>query len=154
MGAGQFRVVALTATGLVLAVVALAGSGLLSADAAETVDDLGQLLGAAAAAACCTVTGLRTTGSERRWRLLVAAGMASWGIGQALWTAYRLAGTPIPSPSLSDIGYLPVRLFMLPALLVIAAEGSGPRDGGPAQSEAAGPGPSWCSTGWWWSGRC
>ena len=125
MGAGQFRVVALTAAGLVLAVVALAGSGLLSADAAETVDDLGQLLGAAAlAAACCGRTGWRATGPERRWRLLVALGIGAWGLARAARTWAGLAGTDPGSPAVADGSQLLLAAFVLPALVVFATEGT------------------------------
>ena len=126
MTAERFRVVAATAAALVLAVVVAAGSGVLPRDTAETVDDLAQLVGAAVAAACCAWTGSRASGPERRWRLLVAAGIGSWGIGQAIWTWARLAGTDIPSPSLADVGYLGLFVFVLPALLVFAAQGARP----------------------------
>ena len=107
-----------------LGVVAVAASGVLSDRTSSAVNDLGQLLGGAAATVTCAVTGLRTTGAERRWRLLMAAGFAGWTGGQALWTWSQVVSLdPIPSPSLADVGYLTLPVFALPSLLVIAAAG-------------------------------
>jgi diguanylate cyclase (GGDEF)-like protein len=120
----RFRSASVAAAVLVVGVVALAGSGVLSDRASSTVNDLGQLLGGAAATVACAVTGLRTTGTERRWRLLMAAGFAGWTGGQALWTWSQVISLdPIPSPSLADVGYLMLPVFALPSLLVIAAAG-------------------------------
>jgi len=125
MTARRFRWAAWAAAVLAVAVVVVASSGVLPADVSETLSDVAQLVGAVFAAACFAVTGSRARGLERRWRLLVAAGMTSWGTGQAVWTTYRATGTAIPSPSLADVGYLGLFVFMLPALLVVAAEHSG-----------------------------
>ena len=80
----RFRLVAAAAAVLVLAVIVVTGGSLLPRDTAETVDDLAQLVGAVVATACCGWTGWRATGPERRWRLLVAAGIGSWGVGPQL----------------------------------------------------------------------
>ena len=82
----RFRSASVAAAVLVVGVVAVAASGVLGDRASSAVNDLGQLLGGAAATVACAVTGLRTTGTERRWRLLMAAGFAGWTGGQALWT--------------------------------------------------------------------
>ena len=120
----RFRSASVAVAVLVVAVVAVAASGVLSDRASSAVNDLGQLLGGAAAAVACAVTGLRTTGTERRWRLLMAAGFAGWTGGQALWTWSQVVSLdPIPSPSLADVGYLTLPVFALPSLLVIAAAG-------------------------------
>lgn len=122
MPQGRFRFTAVAVAVLTVVVVGVAGSGLLPAQVSERVDDLAQLVGAAFAAACFAATGIRSGGLERRWRLLVAAGMTSWGCGQATWTTYRATGTEIPFPSLADVGYLGLFVFILPALLVVAVQ--------------------------------
>ena len=120
----RFRSASVAAAVLVVGVVAVAASGVLSDRTSSAVNDLGQLLGGAAATVACAVTGLRTTGAERRWRLLMAAGFAGWTGGQALWTWSQVVSLdPIPSPSLADVGYLTLPVFALPSLLVIAAAG-------------------------------
>ena len=120
----RFRCACVAVAALVVGVVAMAASGVLSERSSSAVNDLGQLLGGAAATVACAVTGLRTTGAERRWRLLLAAGFAGWTGGQALWTWSQVVSLdPIPSPSLADVGYLTLPVFALPSLLVIAAAG-------------------------------
>ena len=121
---GRFRSAALAVAGIVAAVVVLVASGVLPDRASVAVNDLGQLLGGVAAAVACAVTGARSAGAERRWRLLLAAGFAGWTCGQALWTWSQVVSLdPIPSPSLADVGYLTLPVFALPALMVLAAAG-------------------------------
>ena len=125
----RFRCACVAVAALVVGVVAMAASGVLSERSSSAVNDLGQLLGGAAATVACAVTGLRTTGAERRWRLLLAAGFAGWTGGQALWTWSQVVSLdPIPSPSRADVGYLTLPGFALPSLVVIA--GAGRRRGG------------------------
>jgi diguanylate cyclase (GGDEF)-like protein len=120
----RFRSASVAVLGLVVVVVAVAASGLLPDRASSAVNDLGQLVGGIAAAVACGVTGLRTAGPERRWRLLMAAGFAGWSGGQALWTWSQVVSQdPIPSPSLADVGYLMLPVFALPSLLVLAVAG-------------------------------
>ena len=47
----------------------------------------------------------RATGLERRLRMLVALGAASWTIGQVLWTVQIATGF-VGFPTPSDVGYL------------------------------------------------
>jgi diguanylate cyclase (GGDEF)-like protein len=120
----RFRAAAVVAAGIVVVVAAVAGSGVLSARASSAVNDLAQLVGGVAAAVACGLTGLRRTGAERRWRLLLAAGFVGWSGGQALWTWSQVISLdPIPSPSPADVGYLTLPVFALPALMVLAAAG-------------------------------
>lgn len=125
MPARRFKSLASSLAVLVAAVIATTGSGVLPGRSSETVDDVAQLMGAVFAAGSFAVTGIRSSGPERRWRLLVAGAMTSWGTGQTVWTVYRATGNDIPSPSLADVGYLGLFVFMLPALLVIARQESG-----------------------------
>jgi diguanylate cyclase (GGDEF)-like protein len=120
----RFRSASAAAIALVVVVVAVASSGVLPARASSVVNDLGQLIGGLAATVACGVTGLRSTGAERRWRLLMAAGFAGWSGGQALWSWSQVVSQdPIPSPSLADVGYLTLPVFALPSLLVLAVAG-------------------------------
>lgn len=110
----------LVVTGLVIVVVVLDSSGLLSPRAEIVVDDVAQLAAGVAAAACCWWAARRRTGVERTWRLLMALGMAGWSVGQSFWSWYQIfSRTPLPSPSVADIGYLTMPVFALPALLVL-----------------------------------
>ena len=143
----RFRSASVAVAVLVVGVVAVAASGVLNDRSSSAVNDLGQLLGGAAATVACAVTGLRTTGAERRWRLLMAAGFAGWTGGQALWTWSQVVSLdPIPSPSLADVGYLTLPVFALPSLLVIAAAGR--RAAGTPGRPPAGPGRCSSSTRW------
>jgi diguanylate cyclase (GGDEF)-like protein len=104
--------------GLVAVVVALDSTPLLSKDAAVVVDDSAQLAAGVCAAVACWWTARRHTGIQRRWRLLMAVGMAGWSVGQAIWSWYQIAAdTPLPCPSLADVGYLTMPVLALPALL-------------------------------------
>jgi diguanylate cyclase len=104
--------------GLVAVVIALDSTPLLSKDAAIVVDDSAQLAAGVCAAVACWWTARRHTGIQRRWRLLMAVGMAGWSVGQAIWSWYQIAAdTPLPCPSLADVGYLTMPVLALPALL-------------------------------------
>jgi diguanylate cyclase len=118
----RFRAASMVVAATVLAVAGLAGSGVLGDRVSSAVNDLAQLAGGLAATVVCGVTGLRVAGTERRWRLLMAAGFAGWSAGQALWTWSQVISLdPIPSPSPADVGYLMLPVFALPSLLVLAA---------------------------------
>ena len=71
------------------------------------VDDFATAGMAAAAAISCAVAGGHHLGGARRfWRLLAAA-MAAWTIGEAVWAYYDLVlGRHVPVPSYADVGYL------------------------------------------------
>jgi diguanylate cyclase (GGDEF)-like protein len=106
----------------VAVVLLLDSTGVLSPHAEIIVDDTAQLAGGGAAAALCWLTSRRTRGVERTWRRLMAVGMAGWTVGQAFWSWYQIfSDTPLPSPSLADVGYLTMPVFALPALLAFDA---------------------------------
>ena len=70
--------------------------------------------------------------------------MAGWTVGQACWSWYQVVeDTPLPSPSVADLGYLTMPVLAVPALLTLAVE---PPRHHPVR---AGAGPPWssCSTG-------
>jgi len=122
----SFRTATVTAVVLVLtAVAAAAAIAPTSHYAARLIDDLAQLVGALGAVGCCIWSARRTLGSDRTWRVLMAIGMVGWTVGQSLWTYYRTFDqNPVPSPSPSDIGYLTLPVFALPALLVLGSSRS------------------------------
>jgi diguanylate cyclase (GGDEF)-like protein len=122
--------------GLVAVVVALDSTPLLSKDAAIVVDDGAQLAAGVFAAVVCWWTAGQYNGIQRRWRLLMAVGMAGWSIGQAIWSWYQIAlDTPLPCPSLADVGYLTLPVMALPALLCLGSGVS--RHPGPGAGPAA-----------------
>ncbi|HEU5108514.1 MAG TPA: hypothetical protein VFT95_08160, partial [Micromonosporaceae bacterium] len=107
--------------------VLVASFGPLHDDAKVIADNAAQLAAGVAAAVACWVTSLRTTGPERRWRRLMALGMTGWSLGQVVWSYGQIvADTPLPSPSLADVGYLMLPVFALPALLALGATGRRP----------------------------
>ena len=113
--------------GFVAVVIALDSTPLLSKDAAIVVDNSAQLAAGVFAAVACWWTARRHTGAQRRWRLLMAVGMAGWSVGQAIWSWYQIfADTPLPCPSLADVGYLTMPVLALPALLTLGSGVSRP----------------------------
>ncbi|GAB7520722.1 hypothetical protein TSUKUMMB_56030 [Rhodococcus sp. no. 34] len=109
--------------GVVVAVIALAGSGLLSPRTSVLVDDIAQLVGGATATAVCWWTSRRYHGVERRWRTLMALGMAGWTLGMFFWAFYRsVLHVPLPSPSIADIGFFMFPVFAVPALLSLVRQ--------------------------------
>jgi diguanylate cyclase (GGDEF)-like protein len=106
----------------VTAAVAVASFGPLDQDTKVIVDNGAQLAAGVAAAVACWLTSRRVAGAERRWRRLMAYAMTGWSLGQVVWSYGQIvADTPLPSPSLADVGYLTMPLFALPALLALAA---------------------------------
>ena len=71
---------------------------------------------------------LAARASYGRVRLAWAAlsvGMASWGIGEALWTYYELIVKQAPFPSLADVAYLGFPVAACVALLVLPGGNTG-----------------------------
>lgn len=71
------------------------------------VDDLGQLLAAAAAATTSLWASWRTSGRMRASWAAIGFGAAGWALGQAVWCYYELiTHRTTPFPSAADAGYL------------------------------------------------
>ncbi|MFZ6005914.1 MAG: diguanylate cyclase domain-containing protein, partial [Actinomycetota bacterium] len=69
-------------------------------------DDLVLFGSAALAGAACVPAAIRRRGRQRAAWALVAASCFSWAAGQLAWSYYQLiAGTAVPFPGPSDIGY-------------------------------------------------
>jgi diguanylate cyclase (GGDEF)-like protein len=123
------KAAAATAGALVVVVstVGAGQAGLLDETVTQAVDDAAQLLGALAAVACCLWTSRRYRGPQRTWRLWLALGMASWSVGQILWSYGQLiAHQPLPSPSLADAGYLGLAPPALLALISLGGQAPPP----------------------------
>ncbi len=117
---GSLRRRALLVLVLVGSVIVLIGSGVLGDRASVLVDDIAQLTGGVAAALTCFWAAARTTGPERRWRQLMGVGMAGWSVGVVVWGVYRsFLQTPLPSPSLADVGFFALPVLAVPALLAL-----------------------------------
>ncbi|QCB52767.1 GGDEF domain-containing protein [Rhodococcus sp. PAMC28707] len=108
---------------VVAAVVAIVSSGILPKDLSVVLDDLAQLICGTAAASICWYTARHRTGAERRWRVLMAAGMACWSAGMMTWALYRsVLHTALPSPSYADIGFFLLPIFSVSALLAVVGQ--------------------------------
>lgn len=101
-------------------VMAIAGTGLLSDRWSTIIDDAAQLIAGSSAAICCFVTARRRRGSARQWRVLMGLGMTGWTLGMTMWAFYRtVLDTPIPSPSVADIGFFVFPIMAVPATLIL-----------------------------------
>jgi signal transduction histidine kinase len=82
-------------------------SGFLGRTATVALDDSGQAGAAMVAAAFSARAALRSRGRVRAGWALLGAGMLAWGFGQSIWTVEEvILRVAIPSPSISDLGYL------------------------------------------------
>lgn len=117
---GSLRRRAVLVLVVVGSVIVLIGSGVLSDRVSVLVDDIAQLAGGVAAALTCFWTATRAVGPERRWRQLMGVGMAGWSVGVVFWGVYRsFLQTPLPSPSLADVGFFALPVMAVPALLTL-----------------------------------
>lgn len=102
-------------------VMAIAATGVLSDRWSTIIDDVAQLVAGTAATVCCFVTARRREGAGRRWRVLMGLGMAGWTLGMMIWAFYRsILHTPIPSPSVADIGFFVLPFMAVPATVILA----------------------------------
>ena len=110
-------------------VIFLDSSGILSEDAEIVVDNFAQLSAGLLATVLCFASARSARGAERHWRVLMGIGMGGWSVGQTFWSYYQIfSNTPLPSPSVADVGYLTMPVFALPALLSLAAEHARPTE--------------------------
>jgi hypothetical protein len=69
----------------------------------RAVDDVGQLIAAAGAAAACGWRAARSPGQAARSWWLLSAGTGCWAAGELAWSYYELvAGRQSPFPSVAD----------------------------------------------------
>jgi hypothetical protein len=77
------------------------------AQTVTAIDDVGEAVAAALAAAACAWAANRATGKDRLgWGLMgVSAGL--WSAGEVVWSIYEVGlGVEVPYPSLADAGFL------------------------------------------------
>ena len=83
------------------------------------VDDVGQLLAAAAAAVACGWRARRVWGRAGRPWLLLALATGSWAGGELAWSDFELvAGRQTPFPSVADAGYLLFAVLAVAGMLL------------------------------------
>jgi diguanylate cyclase (GGDEF)-like protein len=86
--------------------------------AARAVDDVGQLIAAAAASAAAGWRSRRSSRQAGRCWLLMSAATGSWALGEGAWSYYELlAGRQTPFPSVADAGFLLFAALAMAALL-------------------------------------
>ncbi|CAL9560971.1 hypothetical protein SUDANB95_04593 [Actinosynnema sp. ALI-1.44] len=111
---------------LVVIVVSLVVSGALDRQTSVAVDKFTQLVGSAAAMVCYWRAGLRRQGTARRWRLWMAAAMASLSVGLCAWIWGQVfLGVSLPSTTVAPLGFILVPVLVLFAVLVLGHGGSG-----------------------------
>ncbi|WP_168200893.1 GGDEF domain-containing protein [Allokutzneria sp. NRRL B-24872] len=117
----RFAMVAATAMSSAFVVVVLTGFKLLPPVPVLALDNLAQLSAGTAGTFCCFWSARGRHGSDRKWRLLMGVGWGIWTLGQIVWTWYHivLRAQP-PQPSLADLGFLAMTVFVLVALLVFS----------------------------------
>lgn len=89
----------------------------------QWITDLSQIVFGALAACSFSVTAARSVGRQRQWRYLLAIGIASWTAGHILWTWARdISAVNIPFPAPSDVGYLALAGFGIPAMCTLLVD--------------------------------
>ncbi|GAA3458489.1 GGDEF domain-containing protein [Saccharothrix longispora] len=122
----RFGVVATAVCALVFAIVCLVVSGALDRPASVAVDKFTQLVFSVAAMVSYWRAARRRRGVARRWRLWMAASMASLAVGLCVWIWGQVVlGVALPSTTLAPIGFMLVPVLGLCAVLVLAHGGSG-----------------------------
>ncbi len=80
-------------------------------------DDTTQLVAGTAAAVVCLRAARGRTGVQRRWRLLVGAGLAGWTLFRLWWVVQDVVLPDRPTTMVTDIGFLLLPLCLLVGLL-------------------------------------
>lgn len=115
-------------TFLVFAVWLIAGWG--GPATVRAVSDIGSVMAGGFAMVCATKTARSSRGRQRRaWRVM-AAGLACWVFGDAMWATYELVlgWDRAPFPSLADAGYLLFPVVACLALILLPTGSSGQSD--------------------------
>ncbi|WP_433271765.1 diguanylate cyclase domain-containing protein [Actinosynnema sp. CS-041913] len=111
---------------LLVGVVTLVVSGVLDRPTSVAIDKFTQLTGATAAMVCYWRAGLRRQGTARRWRLWMAASMASLVVGLCAWIWGQVfLGVSLPSTTVAPLGFILVPVLALFAVLVLGHGGTG-----------------------------
>jgi len=79
--------------------------------------DVTQAIAGVVAAMICVGTARERTGVQRRWRMLAATGLAGWSLLRLWWLLQDIVLPARPAPSVADVGFLVLPLFLLLVLL-------------------------------------
>ncbi|HKV89227.1 MAG TPA: hypothetical protein VJT78_14630 [Candidatus Dormibacteraeota bacterium] len=80
---------------------------LLGDKGVTAVDDFGEAIAAAVAAAACGLAATRAQGKDRLGWALMGTSAGLWSAGEVVWSIYEvILGVPTPYPSLADAGFL------------------------------------------------
>ena len=114
----RFRIAAAAAALAAVAYLAWVVFGVGGQRATMAVDDLGQLVAAWLAMSVCIMAARRATAARATWALLAVSAFL-WGLGEAVWSWNALVmDTPVPFPSLADVGFLTAVPFACAALVL------------------------------------
>ena len=102
-----FAIAAAAAGALAIAFIVLTVLRIGGDQATVAVDDIGEAVAAAIAAASCGLAARRTTSRARLAWGFFAASAASWAVGEVVWSVYEVGlGVSVPFPSAADAGFL------------------------------------------------
>jgi diguanylate cyclase (GGDEF)-like protein len=115
----RVRMVRLPITLALIAVVVALGELAIPAGAGQRLyDDATQLVAGGLAAAVCWTAARPRLGLPRRWRLLLAIGLAGWTLMRLWWLIRDLLDTDRATPvTVPDVGFLILPIGVLLALL-------------------------------------
>lgn len=116
---------ALCFLGVVVVVAAVVVLPIGSGTFRHYVDDFAQGILAAVAALSTGRRALRASGRTRLAWAAVAAGCASWALGEAVWCWYDVSRGTNPFPSVADIGFLGFPVGACTALVAFPTGGDG-----------------------------
>jgi len=75
--------------------------------AVTAIDDIGEAVAAAFAAAACAWAARRTNGNNRLGWSFMSVSASLWAAGEVVWSVYEVGlGVEVPYPSLADAGFL------------------------------------------------
>jgi two-component system sensor histidine kinase/response regulator len=115
-----FRYAMATTGGLVLAFAVMTVAARGNTRGWLVVDDVGQAVAAATAAAACAFAARRHRGRLRVVWSLFALGSGLWCAGQVTWASWEIPrGTPPPTAWFSDLGFLGASLCFTAAVVVL-----------------------------------
>src|SRR6266513_4682588 len=104
------RSFALIAAGVAVASIAYAAvlhTIIFGEQAVTAIDDIGEAVAAALAAAACAWAAIRSNGNNRLGWAFMGVSASLWAAGEVVWSVYEVGlGTEVPYPSLADAGFL------------------------------------------------
>ena len=90
------------------------------------LDDIGEAVAAALAAAACAWAAKRATGRDRAGWALMGASAAVWAAGEVVWSVYEVGlQVDVPYPSLADAGFLAAVPFAIAGIRAFWSDAHG-----------------------------